>query len=149
MHIRPATSADIVEMHRVRMSVVENALSDPASVQPPDYERILQQQASWVAEIDGVVGFAMADLPRANIWALFVDPAFEGRRIGRTLHDTMMAAVFAAGVDRAWLTTTPGTRAERFYTAAGWRRVSGGDPEEIRFELSSADTTFGASARRF
>jgi GNAT superfamily N-acetyltransferase len=93
----------------------------------------------WVAEVgDRIVGFAIGDLSRANVWALFVDPDFEGRGVGRSLHDMTVSWLFEAGADRIWLSTDPGTRAERFYEAAGWRlsRVENG---EAYFELLRQD----------
>ena len=41
---------------------------------------------------------------------------------------------FAAGADRIWLTTDPGTRAEAFYRAAGWRFVGLEESGEARYE---------------
>ena len=137
MRIRIASEADIGDMHRVRMRVRENRLLDAARVQPSDYHRMLTADGrGWVAEIgDRVVGFAVADLRRANIWALFVDPDFERVGIGRGLHDAMVHWLFDAGIDPIWLSTDPGTRAESFYEAAGWRRV-GLRETEVRLELS-------------
>lgn len=137
MRIRLASEADIGEMHRIRMQVRENRLLDAARVQPSDYKRLLTADGrGWIAELDNhLVGFAIADLTRANIWALFVDPDFAGRGIGRSLHDEMVDWLFAAGVDSLWLTTDPGTRAEFFYETAGWQRV-GSEEGEVRFELS-------------
>lgn len=125
-------------MHRIRMTVRENALSDPGRVQLSDYTSILEEGGrGWVAEVERrVVGFAVADLARSNVWALFVDPGFEGRGVGRRLHDTMIDWLFAAGADRVWLGTDPRTRAERFYRSAGWSHT-GDDPNgEARYEMS-------------
>lgn len=113
MHVRVASEADIPDMHRIRMSVRENRLLDPARVQPADYGPMLTGHGrGWVAELDHqVVGFAVANLSRAKIWALFVDPDHEGRGVGRALHDTMLTWVFASGPERVSLTTDPGNRA--------------------------------------
>lgn len=140
MRIRLAREDDIAPMHHVRMSVRENRLRDAAKVGHEDYQRMLSSDGcGWVAEAeDGVVGFAVADLRRANIWALFVAPAFEGRGVGRALHEVMVQWLFDSGVDLVWLTTDPGTRAQRFYEAAGWRRV-GLQDGEIRLELSRSE----------
>lgn len=35
-----------------------------------------------------------------------------------------------------WLTTTPGTRAERFYRIAGWQPAGLTDDGELRFKLA-------------
>jgi GNAT superfamily N-acetyltransferase len=123
MKIRVATEADIPAMHRIRLSVQENRLSDPTAIQLDSYRPMLADRGrGWVAELDGqVAGFAVADRPRANIWALFVHPQYEGRGLGRALHSTMLEWLFSTGVAEAWLGTQPGTRAERFYQASGWR----------------------------
>ena len=68
------------------------------------------------------------------MWALFVDPAYERRGVGRRLHDEMVAWLSSAGVPRISLTTDPDTRAERFYRAAGWRRVGDAPNGEVRYE---------------
>lgn len=136
--IRVARSDDIPEMHRVRVSVRENRLSDPDRVRPGDYRALLERGAgAWVVEVDGRIrGFAVADPDGANVWALFVEPAFEGRGIGRRLHETMMDWLFATGAQVAWLGTGPGTRAEAFYKEAGWRLAGAGENGERRYELS-------------
>jgi GNAT superfamily N-acetyltransferase len=138
MRVRAATVDDVPGMHRVRMSVRENQLADPALIQPHDYEALLTERGrGWVAELDGrIAGFAVADGDRCNVWALFVDPEAEGQGIGRRLHDAMMEWFFAsAGAGRVWLGTDPDTRAERFYRAAGWR-YAGREPNgEARYEM--------------
>lgn len=138
MTVRPATEADLEGMHRVRMSVLENRLSEPSSVQPHHTLSMLREHGrGWVAEADGaVVGFAVADRSRSNVWALFVDPEHEGRGLGRRLHDVMLEWFFSVGTERVWLGTDPGTRAERFYRSAGWE-LAGTEPNgEVRFEMS-------------
>jgi len=130
--IRPATVADIPAMHRVRMAVRENVLTDPARIQPGDYAALLSGSGrGWVAEDDGnLVGFGIADGATRNVWALFVHPDFAGRGIGRRLHDELLDWLFSLSGAPAWLTTEPGTRAERFYRVAGWQdagREPGGD----------------------
>lgn len=138
MQIRIAEESDIPEMHRVRTSVRENRLSDPALVRPHHYRALLRKHGrGWVAEAEGrLVGFAVADLRRSNVWALFVDPGHEGRGIGRRLHDAMMDWFFAAGAELVWLGTEPGTRAEGLYRRAGWRFVGIEPNGEARFEMS-------------
>lgn len=138
MHIRVAAATDIAEMHRIRLSVRENKLSDPTTVRLQDYSVMMNEKGrGWVADVNGrIAGFAVADATRANVWALFVDPEFEGFGIGRRLHDTMVDWLFASGVTQAWLSTDPGTRAEGFYLSAGWQ-PSGVEPGgEARYEMS-------------
>ncbi|HEX2080796.1 MAG TPA: GNAT family N-acetyltransferase [Longimicrobium sp.] len=134
--IRVATEADVSEMHRIRLAVRENRLADPDAVQPHHTRAMITDNGrGWVAEMDGrIAGFAVADLARGNVWALFVDPELEGRGIGRRLHDEMMGWFFAQGVERVWLSTDPGTRAEAFYRAAGWQQA-GEYRGEARYEM--------------
>lgn len=147
MHIRVATEADIPPMHEVRVSVRENRLSDPSHIQLDDYRTMLTQRGrGWVAEIDGrMAGFAVADRERSNVWALFVHPEFEGRGVGRRLHDVMMGWFFETGADGAWLGTSPATRAEVFYKSAGWRIVGREANGELRLEMSRHDWLFRSS----
>ena len=89
----------------------------------------------WVVEEDGeIVAFAIANATSGNIWALFVRPQSERRGYGRQLHDAMVDWLFAAGLHRLWLTTEPGTRAQRFYEAAGWQLTGITDQGERRYE---------------
>jgi GNAT superfamily N-acetyltransferase len=137
VNLRPATITDIEAMHRIRMAVQENRLRDPSRVQYDDYRRMLEADGrGWVCEERGeMVGFAIADQTRRNIWALFVAPEFERRNTGRALLGVMVDWLFQVGPEPIWLTTEPGTRAERFYAAAGWRSVGTEANGEIRFEL--------------
>ncbi len=136
--VRVAVEADIPDMHRVRMGVRENVLRDPSAVRLEHYRELLAWDGhGWVVELAGrIVGFAVVDLGRENVWALFVDPAYEGHGIGRRLHDAMLDWAFDSGATRLWLSTDPNTRAERFYVAAGWERAGSEPNGEVRFEMS-------------
>lgn len=122
-------------MHRVRMAVRENRLESLA-LTPDDYvDAIESPGGGWViVDDDLIVAFAVGNSETGNIWALFVDPRHECRGHGRRLHDTMLEWLEAQGLQRLWLTTEPGTRAERFYVAAGWRPVRRTSSGEILFE---------------
>jgi GNAT superfamily N-acetyltransferase len=139
--VRAATEADIAEMHRIRLEVRENRLGDPRLVQPRDYVELLTRRGrGWVAERGGcVMGFAVADRVECSVWALFVDPAREGRGVGRALHDAMLDWLFSDGAERVWLSTDPGTRAESLYRAAGWREVGRRENGEVCFEMARGD----------
>lgn len=146
MTVRLATLADIPQMHRVRMMVRENRLSDPARVRLQDYEQKLQAGRGWVCESDEqIVGFSIADPANGAVWALFVNPAYERRGIGRQLHDAMVDWLFQSGATTIWLTTDPGTRAAHFYASAGWQWIANEPNGEARYELSRPS---GAPARR-
>jgi GNAT superfamily N-acetyltransferase len=123
-------------MHRVRMSVRENVLVSMRLTERDYVVAIEETGRGWVVELDGsIVAFAIGDTTDGSIWALFVEPGHEGKGYGRQLHDIMIAWLWQQGHDRLWLSTEPGTRAERFYEAAGWRRVGMTSRGEIRFEL--------------
>jgi GNAT superfamily N-acetyltransferase len=136
---REATTADIPGMHIVRMSVKENALSNPLLVQEKDYAAFITTRGKgWVCELDGViVGFAIVDTQEKNVWALFVDPAHERKGIGRKLHDMMLDWYFSMHEGTLWLSTSPGTRAESVYAKAGWTTAGTTSTGETKFEISA------------
>jgi GNAT superfamily N-acetyltransferase len=138
MNFRIATSTDLPELGRVRMSVNENRLSDLTVLKPEDLERVIGGNGrSWVCEVNNrIVAFAMADLSNANVYGLFVEPGYERQGIGRLLHDTMMDWLFGAGVSQVWLSTDPNTRAESFYRRAGWIADGTRSNGEIRFIMA-------------
>ncbi|MBC5774055.1 GNAT family N-acetyltransferase [Pontibacter sp. KCTC 32443] len=137
MVFRQASIADIAGMSRVRMAVKENVLSNPDRVTLEDYREMLEENgAGWVCELDGIiVGFAIVDLTDANIWALFVDPDHDKKGIGRKLHDLMLNWSFDQNIDKLWLSTEAGTRAETFYRKAGWQQTGITQSGEVRFEM--------------
>jgi GNAT superfamily N-acetyltransferase len=123
-------------MHRVRMSVRENRLVSTQLTEADYVDFIESRGQGWVIEVEGsIVAFAVGDASAASIWALFVDPSFEGRGFGRQLHDAMVSWLWQQGHERLWLTTDPQTRARRFYEAAGWRPSGPASHGEIRLEL--------------
>ncbi|WP_400191450.1 citrulline utilization hydrolase CtlX [Hymenobacter sp. B81] len=134
--LRRATAADIAGMHVVRVSVRENRLSRPDRVTEADYQDMLGRRgAGWVAEAAGrIVGFAIVDAAARSVWALFLHPDWEGRGIGRRLHDAMLSWCAAQGLPDLHLTTEPGTRAEHFYQVAGWQPQGLDASGEQRFE---------------
>jgi GNAT superfamily N-acetyltransferase len=102
------------------MAVRKNRLTSTVLTEDDYVSAIEPPCRTWLVEADGhVLAFAAANAATGNIWALFVDPDHEGRGYGRQLHDAMVAWLWEQGVTRAWLTTTAGTRAHRFYVAAG------------------------------
>lgn len=159
MPIRLATLTDVVRMHEIRTSVGENRLSSPDRIRHQDYVALLEGQGrGWVFETlarrsgkaaktaGTVAAFGIADAGTRSIWALFVEPGFERRGMGRALLDAMTMWLFEQGDGPIWLTTAPATRAEGFYRAAGWRetgRING----DIRFELNSARLSMQAGPR--
>lgn len=139
--LRNALPEDIPALHTIRVAVNENKLSDPSRIRAEDYrEFLLEKGKGWVAEIQGqVAGFAIVDLKGCNVWALFIDPAHEGKGLGRALHAQMLHWYFEQTSQPLWLSTAPGTRAERFYRLAGWNDTGPYGSGEIRFEMKTDD----------
>jgi GNAT superfamily N-acetyltransferase len=133
--LRQAIFSDISDMQRVRRSVHENRLVSTSISDEQVRESIEKTGRGWVIESEAeIVAFAIGNAESGNIWALFVHPTHERRGYGRMLHDTMVEWLFSQGLERLWLTTEPGTRAQRFYEAAGWERIGLTDSGELRFE---------------
>ncbi len=126
-------------MSQIRMAVTENVLRDPSRVTPQMYEDFLNKSGrGWVAERQGeVVAFCYADKDKASIWALFVRPGQEGQGLAKALLQLAVDWLFALGHDCVRLSTTPDTRADRFYAAQGWQRTPG-DASEVHFTLCKA-----------
>ncbi|MBS1581837.1 MAG: GNAT family N-acetyltransferase [Bacteroidetes bacterium] len=128
---------DVPAAHAIRLRVRENRLSDPSVVTEADYHAFLARDTmSWVHARGGTItGFAMVDVERRNLWALFVAPEQEGKGIGRALHEAVVAWYFTRA-DRLRLTTAPGTRATAFYRRAGYAELGPTpDGRELMFEL--------------
>jgi GNAT superfamily N-acetyltransferase len=70
---------------------------------------------------------------------LFLHPQYEGKRIGKRLHDIMLAWYFRQTKETVWLTTAFHTRAETFYRMQGWREAGMHSTKEIKFEMSVGD----------
>ena len=135
--VRPARAADIPAIQRVRAWVTENRLVSTIITDEDVRTAIEDTGRGWVVEKDGeVVAFAIGNALTGNIWALFVHPEHQSRGYGRQLHDTMVNWLWGAGLDRLWLSTDPGTRAQRFYEAAGWRLTGTTDRGELLYELT-------------
>jgi GNAT superfamily N-acetyltransferase len=118
------------------VSVNENRLRSTVITDEDVRVAIEDTGRGWVVEANGdVVAFAIGNAANGNVWALFVHPEHEGRGYGRRLHDMMVAWLWSAGLGRLWLTTEPGTRAQRFYEKAGWQRTGTTAGGELRYEL--------------
>lgn len=129
---RVARAGDIPAMSAIRLAVGENKLRDPSRITPTMYADYLEALGrGWVCERDGVIaGFAYANREEGSIWDLFIDPAHEGCGIGKRLLALATGYLFEQGHARVVLSTGPGTRADRFYTAQGWQRsYTAGDAE--------------------
>lgn len=134
---------DIHALSEVRQAVRENVLSDPRKVTREMYEAYLCESGKgWLCEIKGeVVGFCVASLKDASIWALFVRPSYEGRGIGKRLLRLATEWLFEMGVESIGLSTDAHTRADRFYEARGWQRGETRPDGEVCYRLNKPDRT--------
>ena len=140
MIFRQAQIEDIKQIQIVRNSVKENTLSNPLLVSEKDYQEFLTERGKgWVCEIENqIIGFAIVDLRDNNIWALFLNPEFEGKGIGTKLQNIMLNWYFENGKENVWLGTSPNTRAEKFYTESGWVKNGMHGSKEIKFEMTKS-----------
>jgi GNAT superfamily N-acetyltransferase len=133
-HIRRARLDERDRISEIRFAVKENQLGDPSRVTDADYVWFTDNPGIWVWEEDGeILGFSAADTRDGTIWALFIDPCHEGRGIGRALFKAACDVLRQAGHRTALLTTDPGTRADRFYQAAGWTALGTSISGELIF----------------
>lgn len=141
MNFREASLSDIPQMSVVRQAVKENALSNPALVTQQDYVDYLSERGKgWVCETDNqIVGFAIGDLKKNNVWALFVQPGYEGQGIGRELLILLLDWYYTQTTDTIWLSTAPNTRAAEFYRSFGFKESGKMPNGELKFELSADD----------
>jgi GNAT superfamily N-acetyltransferase len=129
--IRRATRADMPRIAEIRFAVRENRLSDASTVTAEMVAWFIDHPGIWLWDEDGLVkGFTAADTRDGSVWALFIDPAHEGRGIGQALFAVACDVLRGVGHRVGTLRTGEGTRAERFYRTCGWTvtgRHAGGD----------------------
>jgi GNAT superfamily N-acetyltransferase len=134
--IRRAVHADEARIFEIRFAVRENRLLTPTRVTSADVSWFIDHAGIWLWDEDGVVkGFSASDTRDGSIWALFVDPEYEGRGIGRALLQAALVPLCQAGYSVAKLSTDRGTRAEQFYRRFGWTEIGGTAKGEVFFEL--------------
>ena len=135
--VHRAARQHVPGIQRVRAAVRENRLVSRRISDDEVIEAIESTGIGFVALINAqVVGFSIGHTTTGNIWALFVDPDFEGRGIGRKLFHVLVDSLAALGLKNLHLSTDPGTRAERFYRACGWQCQGLDEQGEVRFKLS-------------
>jgi GNAT superfamily N-acetyltransferase len=141
MIFREASITDISQIQIVRHTVKENVLSNPALVTDKDCEEYLMVKGKgWVCEDDNqLIGFAIVDLQDHNVWALFLRPEYEGKGIGKKLHNLMLDWYFSQTKETLWLGTAFNTRAEKFYRMQGWQEAGMHGTKETKFEMTYGD----------
>ena len=140
MTYRKATIKDIPLIQVVRNSVKENQLSNPSLIPNELVEEFITKRGTgFVCEIDDtIVGFSIVDFIENNVWALFLLPEYEGKGIGKKLHQLILDEYFSKTQKTIWLSTETNSRAELFYKKQGWKNA-GFHGEEIKFEMSFKD----------
>ena len=128
--IRPGRVSDLPEITRIRISVRENHLSvEQMAELGITHASIATRMAAgdlgcWVAENNATLaGFSMADRTGGEVFALFVDPAHEGKGHGSALLQACEDWLKQEGFAAARLNTARGTRAHAFYLRRGWRET--------------------------
>jgi GNAT superfamily N-acetyltransferase len=136
--IRRAHDEDHARITEIRNAVTENKLGEVSrALVDRDYPWFRDDPGIWLWQENGVVlGFSAADTRDGSIWALFVAPGHERRGIGRALFEKALEVLRQDGHRTAWLTTEPGSRAEGFYRAAGWKVIGTNPKGELIFHSS-------------
>ncbi len=149
MKLRAATPQDADVLFDIRCSVVENHQSrEELATIGITVESVAEMinsgdYVTTIAEIDGrPVGFSMAQISEAYVFAAFVRPGFEGRGIGRVLMNAAEAGLRDGGVREASLSTgaDPDLRAVGFYRHLGWREAGFLDDGQIIFRKILVDS---------
>jgi GNAT superfamily N-acetyltransferase len=141
MHFREALITDIPQLSAVRLTVKENSLPNAAHITEQDYvDHLSKRGKGWVCVVDGhIVGFAIGDLEKNNVWALFVQPVHEGKDIRRELLILLLDWYYVETKETIWLSATPDTRTAAFYRDFGWKEAGTLPNGELKFELSAED----------
>jgi GNAT superfamily N-acetyltransferase len=138
---RRARSDDAAELFRVRTSVHENheTVEDLATldITRESVARMLDSDdaCGWCAELnERIVGFAIARRSERDLFALFIEPGFEGRGLGSTLLNSAVEWLSESGTGELRLTTGRGARAQAFYLKRGWVDIGTPSSEVVMLE---------------
>lgn len=119
--LRRAVHTDLPRLYEIWTAVDEHRLRDGWDGFLATADRFLTRGRLWVwADAHDIQGFGAADPVSGEIEALDVHPRAQGRGIGRALLRKCCDGLLRHGHRHAWLVTSPGTRAERFYRDDGW-----------------------------
>lgn len=143
MLIRVATPDDIDTLFTIRTSVVQNHLSREQmtvlGITPQVLaDSIREAPCVWIAEVEGrPVAFSMVDRAAGEVFAMFVQPGYEGLGLGRRLMAVAEAALFEQH-ERLFLITDgrDEIRANGFYQRLGWSMVARVEGDDVRYEKS-------------
>ena len=129
---RTATRADIPFLWDLRTRAVRETCGShytdellakwAAAPMPASMPRMVEAGWALAAEDEGgLIGYAMVDLELGEVDAVFVDPAHQGRGVGRRLLRAMEEMAAAHGFGRVFLTAS--LNAVPFYRGAGYEPV--------------------------
>ena len=129
VEVRAATEADCDDIYRIQVAAVRSLPGGSqgkdgiekwlAGQQPSVYAHSMAEELFVVAEDDGIVGWGSLSVPKREISNVFVDPAFQRRRIGTAIIARLEALAAEAGIDVVQLQAT-GTAID-FYSTNGYR----------------------------
>lgn len=137
-----AEARHVPDIMRIRLAVRENAISAQRLAQmgitaSSIVEMMRESHIVRCAVVaDTVVGFGMAVKSSGRIFALFVQPQWQGHGIGSQLLGELTDGLAALGHTQLVLNTGPHTRACEFYVRHGWRRTGVIIDGDERLELS-------------
>ena len=145
LKIRKARTGDVGAIFAIRSRVRENHLSasqlaERGITKTAFGKWLTDGHGIWIADLDGsAAGFAIAIPAESTLWALFVDPDFEGRGVGAALLRMAEDWLFEQGCDDISLTTgaDPKNRAHGFYELHGWISTGDEDGGEVEYIKSN------------
>lgn len=143
MLIRVATPDDIDTLFAIRTSVVQNHLSREQMTALGITPQVLADSIRaapcvWIAEVEGrPAAFSMVDRAAGEVFAMFVQPGYEGQGLGRRLMAVAEAALFEQH-ERLFLITDgrDEIRPNGFYQRLGWSMVDRLEGDDVRYEKS-------------
>jgi ribosomal protein S18 acetylase RimI-like enzyme len=99
----------------------------PRKIDRATFAKETEEERILVAEVPGaLVGFVSLYEPQSFVHHLYVDPAFQGRGIGRAL---LSRAVGLAGGQASLKCQTRNAGALAFYRSLGWIEIAAGQGE--------------------
>ena len=132
MKLRQARGDEIPALWKLRTNAVAHACAAHyapevlaawlASPAPASLHQLVARGGGTVVTEDGqLLGYAVLDADSGEVEAVFVDPAWHGRGIGRILLDALEADARAAGIEHLFLSAS--LNAVPFYERAGFIAV--------------------------
>lgn len=118
---RRGTVTDIPHLFAIMSAARENRQFETQESFASAIAPFLEANLCWAWTTGPIIdGFVVVDGRQGSVEMLYVDPAAEGRRIGRRLMRHALDDLVRAGHRTVFLVTARETRAERFYRAQGW-----------------------------